>query len=296
MKTAIARRTTILLLPNLIALGLLFGEPFIPNAANSAAQVRVYVNYVPPDWAPPYDNESSIRYYYLPDYDMYYDVWERQYFYLDGGQWVASYELPPMWAGISLATAFIVLIDRDVDRPWFQHDYYVRNYPRHGYDHYRDIVVRNRIITNMRPGHELVPRAYNERNRRVTFMQHPIPGAPQDNREIGRTPGEQRGGQTPPPRPPAVNGGYHQQVHEVPMKSIAPSMPPESRKFNYGGGMNREKRPTPSPAARPAAAAQQPRTAPAQRQAPAQRTAPAQAPRPAPSQSQGNQQGKGRTQ
>ena len=236
-------------------------------------QFGVSYNYSPPEWAPPYDNESTIRYYYLPDYDMYYDVWERQYYYLRGGVWIASYDLPPMWVDAPMESAFVVLIEPGIEHPWEHHDFYERNYPRHFHEHYGEIVTRNRIITNVRPEHDLVPRAYNEQNRRVTFMQHQRQEAQQGrgaspNQTIGGNAGEHQSQGQPQGQPqsqPAQaarndnqrfrgNNGYHQQVHEVPMKSIAPSMPPESRKFNYGGGQNHAPRSNPAPAPPPAQA------------------------------------------
>jgi hypothetical protein len=180
----------------------------------------VYQNYVPPPWAPPYDNVSAVRYYYFPDCQVYYDVWQRQFWYLGpGGGWQYDMGMPPVCSGMELNTAFIVLIDRDIDRPWMNHGYYRDNYPRHGYDQYRDIVVHNRIVTNIEPNHELVPRAFNENNNRVTFMQKPV--------EPMTAPGK-----VAPPHATT----YHHVVHEVPMHSISPSMPAESRKLNYGNG------------------------------------------------------------
>jgi hypothetical protein len=201
-------------------------------------------NYVPPPWAPPYDNVSTIRYYYLPDYEMYYDVWDRQFWYMgDGDAWISSAVPPSQDASVDLGSSFVVLIDRDMDHPWEHHDYYRQNYPNHGYDNYRDIVVKNRIVTNIAPNHELVPRAFNENTNRVTFMQRPsIPTPP---------PQPQRGQDHPVPPPPMVNQRYHQVVHEVPMKNISPSMPEASRKLNYGGGYSKTRAPqnNPKPAA-----------------------------------------------
>lgn len=186
----------------------------------SHAQIHVGVDlqtYVPPPWAPPYDNVSGVRYYYLPDYDMYYDVWDGTFWYIGpDGTWISSEGPPPQYAGIDLSGAFIVLIDRSISRPWTNESYYRANYPAHGYDNYRDIVVHNRIVTNTAPGHELVPRAFNENTNRVTFMQRPVaktvPGAPH------------------------APASYHRVAHTVPMKSIAPSMPAASRNLNYGRG------------------------------------------------------------
>jgi hypothetical protein len=196
----------------------------------------VYQNYVPPSWAPPYDNVSMVQYYYFPDYEMYYDVWGRTFWCQENGGWVSYPGLPPAYAGIDLSASFIVLIDRNVHEPWRNHGYYRDNYPRHGYDNYRDIVVNNRIVTNIQPGHELVPRSYNENNDRVTFMQHPRVNAP--------APGQ-------PASAPVLPTPYHHITHEVPMRAIAPSMPKESRAFNYGSGVRRNAPAAAQPASRP---------------------------------------------
>ena len=132
---------------------------------------------------------------------MYYDVWDGQFWYLGpDGSWIYSEGLPPQYADVDLSDAFMVLIDRNISRPWINERYYRANYPAHGYDNYTDIVARNRIVTNTAPGHRLVPRAFNENTNRVSFMQRPIQNA-----------GAAHG--------PAT---YHRVVHEVPMRSISP--------------------------------------------------------------------------
>jgi hypothetical protein len=177
---------------------------------------------------------------------MYYDVWNHQYWYLQGDVWVSYPDLPPIYSDIDLSTAFIVLIDRDISEPWHNHSYYRDNYPSHGYDRYRDIVVNNRIVTNIQPGHELVPRAYNENNDRVTFMQHPKPNAPAPAQLTQDRHQGNAQSQNLQARAPITPTQYHHVVHEVPMKSIAPSMPKESRAFNYGNGYHK---PAPTQAA-----------------------------------------------
>jgi hypothetical protein len=205
----------------------------------------VVQNYVPPPWAPPYDNVSAVRYYYLPDYDCYYDVWGGDFWYNGPGGWVSSVGPPPQCAGADLNGAFVVLIDRNIDRPWMNHDYYRDNYPAHGYDQYKDIVVKNRVVTNTEPGHELVPRAFNENNNRVTFMQRPttpnVPPPPPVHMDHGQP-------EHPPIPPPALPAHYHRVVHEVPMTKITPSMPAASQSHNYGAGYSKARAPQGNPA------------------------------------------------
>jgi hypothetical protein len=130
-----------------------------------------YQTYTPPAWAPPYDDVSSIQYYYFPDYDMYYDVWGSQFWYNSNGVWVPSATLPPAYADVNLYNSYVVLVNKKYATPWVRHDYFVKNYPPHVYDNYQNIVVTNRIVKNVEPNHDLVPRAYNENTNRVTFMQ-----------------------------------------------------------------------------------------------------------------------------
>jgi hypothetical protein len=205
----------------------------------------VVQNYVPPPWAPPYDNTSSVRYYYLPDYDCYYDVWGATWWYGGPGGWVSSIGPPPQCSGVDLNGAFVVLIDKNIDRPWLNHDYYRNNYPAHGYDHYKDIVVHNRIVTNTAPNHELVPRAFNENTNRVTFMQRPV----QPNLQTPPPPPPNGVTLPPPHEHPAPPGPshYHQVVHEVPMSKISPSMPKESQSHNYGAGYSKDRAPQGEP-------------------------------------------------
>lgn len=190
-------------------------------SCSTAGQIddnAAYENYTPPDWAPPYDDISMTHYYYFPDYDIYYDVWSREFWYLNGGAWAFSAGLPPMFGNINLYNSYIVLVNRKEVRPWEHNTYYVQNYPQHCYQNYKNIVVNNRVIRNVAPNHELIPRAYNENNNRVTFMQHPA------NKPVENKP-----------------ASYHNVVHEVPMHYITPSMPKESRSLNYGGGFRRRR-------------------------------------------------------
>ncbi len=126
-----------------------------------------YDTYTPPAWAPPYDDVSSVHYYYFPDYDMYYDVWGDQFWYNDNGAWEPSAAVP--YPNVDLYNSYIVLINKKYATPWVRHDYFVKNYPPHSYENYQNIVVNNRIVKNIQPNHELVPRAFNENTNRVCY-------------------------------------------------------------------------------------------------------------------------------
>lgn len=250
MKAPCCQAWKIIFAPILLcaALAVAVSSCFIPP--ESGETEIVYNNYVPPPWAPPYDNISTIRYYYLPDYDMFYDVWDGVFCYQSGDVWICAPALPPMYADIDLYGTFIVLIHHDQDQPWKHHRYFEDNYPRHCYDQYGPIVEHNRVVPQVPKGQKLVPRAFNENSDRVTFMQHPVvggvlppnpPPAPPNN-PGGRplAPGN-RGSETPArgnsaPARSAAPVQYSRQVQEIPMRVIAPSMPAASKNFNYGSG------------------------------------------------------------
>ena len=110
----------------LLLLGFSMATPVI-------AQISVGVNINVPVWAPSYDNVDQVQYYYLPDIEVYYDVWNHEFVYLDDGNWIFSPTLPPMYANYDLNNAFVVVLDANVHQPWMHFHYYVAHYPRYYY-------------------------------------------------------------------------------------------------------------------------------------------------------------------
>lgn len=93
----------------------------------------------PPTWAPYYDNVSSVRYYYLPDIQCFYDVWGHQFIYMMNDRWMWGGYLPSMYSWYDLNSCFVVILPFHIHRPWMQYDYYFSHYPRYYYrDRYRD--------------------------------------------------------------------------------------------------------------------------------------------------------------
>jgi hypothetical protein len=92
---------------------------------SASAQVSVNVNIGrQPVWGPPgYD---YVNYYYLPDYDVYYDVPRGRFVYFDLGRWNFGPALPPRYGRYDLYHSYKVVInDRD---PWLRHNYYHNHY------------------------------------------------------------------------------------------------------------------------------------------------------------------------
>jgi len=84
-----------------------------------------------PDWAPPYTFDPMIQYYYLPDIEVYYDVWHHEFVYMENGSWLFSPVLPAIYAGYDLFHGHTVILDRQVHRPWIHHELYAAHYPRY---------------------------------------------------------------------------------------------------------------------------------------------------------------------
>ena len=153
---------------------------------------------------------------------MYYDVAAREYWCPENGIWISSLALPPRYRDLDLDHSYVVMLNKHASKPWLDHTYYSQNYPAHAHERYGEIVEQNHLITNIPPEHVVTPRAYNENNDRVTFVEHPRVQVPQP----------------PAPRPvePRRSVAQNPVVHEVPMRTISPAMPTESRRYNYGSG------------------------------------------------------------
>lgn len=108
------------------------------TAGTAEAQVSISVNIgSQPSWGPVgYD---YVRYYYIPEYNMYYDVPARCYVYYDNGGWVRRTRLPRRYRHYDFYRVHKVVIN---DRtPWHHHDRY-----RSRYAHVRgrQVAIRDR--------------------------------------------------------------------------------------------------------------------------------------------------------
>jgi hypothetical protein len=120
----------------------------------SSASQPVYEN---PQWAPPV--YPGIRYYYLPDIECYYDIYSREFIFLDHAQWIYSPTLPYMYPGFDLNNCFVVVVNSNIYQPWMHHQYYVSHFPRYYYRDYYD--------------HSNIPwvRGYDENFRRAVYWK-----------------------------------------------------------------------------------------------------------------------------
>ncbi|MES2778382.1 MAG: hypothetical protein V4651_00660 [Bacteroidota bacterium] len=82
------------------------------------AQVSININ-LQPAWGPvEYD---YVEYYYLPEYEVYYDVPRHQFVYFDGGRWLFGVSLPARYGVINYYSTYKVVINEPRAYRGFHH-------------------------------------------------------------------------------------------------------------------------------------------------------------------------------
>lgn len=116
---------------------LLIGGLFITQSAE--AQIRVNINIgAQPLWGPVgYD---YVRYYYMPEIDVYYNVASRKYTYYQGNRWVTKSKLPGRYRNFDLYRTYKVVINDQ--NPWSYHKRHRSDYGRYARN-YHQVVLRD---------------------------------------------------------------------------------------------------------------------------------------------------------
>lgn len=82
---------------------------FVPQTSNAQISVNFNVG-AQPLWGPVgYDR---VDYYYLPDIETYYYVPNKQFIYLNNGQWAFSNSLPSRYQSYNLYNGYKVVVNR----------------------------------------------------------------------------------------------------------------------------------------------------------------------------------------
>ncbi|MDB5268936.1 MAG: hypothetical protein JWP58_1976 [Hymenobacter sp.] len=99
-------------------------------APAAQAQVGVNINIGTPAWGPqaPY----GTQYYYIPEIDGYYDLYNQQYIVYQDGYWVP---LPELY-GYDPYQFHPVIVDYRGAQPWLRVDYYRQRYAYQPYRNY----------------------------------------------------------------------------------------------------------------------------------------------------------------
>ena len=75
----------------------------------------------PPQWGP--NGYSNIRYYYMPQIEVYYDIQTRQFIYLSNEKWINSSDLPAKHKGLDLFRLYkMVMADYYGPTPYLNHE------------------------------------------------------------------------------------------------------------------------------------------------------------------------------
>lgn len=96
------------------------------------AQVNVNINIdSQPLWGPVgYD---YVRYYYIPEIDVYYDVPRRRYTYYQGNRWITRASLPSRYRHVDMYKTYKVVVNQA--DPWRKHSDMKRKYKRYAHGH-----------------------------------------------------------------------------------------------------------------------------------------------------------------
>lgn len=95
-------------------------------------QINININFdKQPQWGPA--GYQAARYYYLPALNIYYDVNNSQYIYLNKNAWKKSRTLPARYRGYDLYSSYKVVINEK--NPWKKNNYYASNYGHYKSNH-----------------------------------------------------------------------------------------------------------------------------------------------------------------
>jgi hypothetical protein len=123
-----------------LCMAMLFSASGCASVDYASEGLQANTSVIVPAWAPPYSDTQFVRYYYLPDVEVYYDVWNGEFVYLHDGNWLFTTSFPQMYPGFDLYNCFVVVLDSRVYEPWMHHHIYVSHYPRYYYHSVYNVV------------------------------------------------------------------------------------------------------------------------------------------------------------
>lgn len=150
------------------------------------AQVNVNINIGnQPAWGPVgYD---YAQYYYIPEYNIYYDVMTNRYIYMNNRRWIHNAMLPPHLRHINLFNTYKVVLNQH--NPYRYNNRHMRDYGRYKNNRNQMVLRDNRRYQQHRPHKQ--PRydqrrdhRHNQRPDRIAQNRRPnehFRGRPQSN-------------------------------------------------------------------------------------------------------------------
>lgn len=108
----------------------------------ATAQVRININIGnQPAWGPVgYD---YARYYYLPEYNVYYDVAREQFIYPNRRSWVYGRSLPASYGRVNLYNTYKVVVNRNYE-PYRDNSRDIQSYRRYSSSHNQAVIRDSR--------------------------------------------------------------------------------------------------------------------------------------------------------
>jgi hypothetical protein len=100
-------------------------------------QTSVQINFgTAPSWGP--SGYTSVRYYYIPEIEAYYDVKTEMFFYISNGVWIQRNYLPTRYRNYDLYNGYKVVINNYYgDKPYHNYKHYKSRYPKGYKGHYQ---------------------------------------------------------------------------------------------------------------------------------------------------------------
>jgi hypothetical protein len=86
------------------------------NTSKAQVSFSVHIG-TPPVWAPP-AYAHTVRYYYIPEMDCYYDASRSGYYYNNGGSWVFSAYAPAAYRGYDVGRFHHIVVNYNGNRPY----------------------------------------------------------------------------------------------------------------------------------------------------------------------------------
>lgn len=106
-------------------MSVLLASSFMYKAADAQVKVSLNINVgSQPEWGP--SGYEHVDYYYLPDLDMYYNVPNRTYTYLQGNRWVTVNRVPSQYRNYDFYKGYKVVVNEA--NPWNRNTTYKTRY------------------------------------------------------------------------------------------------------------------------------------------------------------------------
>ncbi len=107
------------------------------HPASAQVKVNLSVNIgSQPVWGPPgYDHAE---FYYLPEYDVYYDVPHRRYIYWEGNKRISAAALPPRFHNVDLYKTYKVVLNEP--KPYLHHSDHLKQYAQYRDRHDQPVI------------------------------------------------------------------------------------------------------------------------------------------------------------